>query len=172
MMTMIPPSPPCFDSRAASPVDTTISVTSKSSCSSSEDLYTPPPSPPLKKRKVPMEWYPGTIDLFLQQQARSADLYSYKDDNERPYKCQVDGCDKAYKNANGLKYHKAHGHCHEKQQDESELIAKKPYRCSIGICNKRYKNLNGLKYHIEHTHLAKLRQHYHHPHHLSSTIHS
>ncbi|KAI7861189.1 hypothetical protein BDC45DRAFT_493755 [Circinella umbellata] len=153
--------PTPFDSRGSSPIDTT-------SVSSSEDLYTPPPSPPLKKRKFSMDWsspYPNNtttsdIELLLQQ-VNSADLfynYEQEDASERPYKCQVDGCDKAYKNANGLKYHKAHGHCHEKQEDENELNAKKPYRCSIGICNKRYKNLNGLKYHIEHSHLAKLRR--------------
>ncbi|KAI8137192.1 hypothetical protein BJV82DRAFT_636498 [Fennellomyces sp. T-0311] len=133
-------------------------VGSPSSSGSSEGLCTPPPSPPLKKRKFPMEWHPGDLELLLQQ-ANSIDPYGcYDDAHERPYKCQVDGCDKAYKNANGLKYHKAHGHCHEKHENESELNARKPYRCSIGICNKRYKNLNGLKYHIEHTHLAKLRQ--------------
>ncbi|KAK9694667.1 Transcriptional regulator of ribosomal biogenesis proteins [Basidiobolus ranarum] len=30
---------------------------------------------------------------------------------EKPYKCPVPGCEKSYKNANGLKYHKLHGHC-------------------------------------------------------------
>ncbi|RKP28113.1 hypothetical protein SYNPS1DRAFT_26302 [Syncephalis pseudoplumigaleata] len=30
---------------------------------------------------------------------------------ERPYRCAVPGCEKSYKNANGLKYHNLHGHC-------------------------------------------------------------
>ncbi|KAI9301183.1 hypothetical protein BJ944DRAFT_243506 [Cunninghamella echinulata] len=75
--------------------------------------------------------------------------YLYAD---KPYKCTVQGCDKAYKNPNGLKYHKEHGHC--SLMEENEIP--KPYQCTIGDCGKRYKNLNGLKYHIEHSHMAAL----------------
>jgi len=32
---------------------------------------------------------------------------------EKPFKCRVIGCDKAYKNQNGLKYHKMHGHTNQ-----------------------------------------------------------
>ncbi|KAI9495178.1 hypothetical protein BDB00DRAFT_815017 [Zychaea mexicana] len=74
---------------------------------------------------------------------------------DKPYKCNVPGCQKAYKNPNGLKYHNQHGHC-DLVSDESENIASKPYQCTIGDCGKRYKNLNGLKYHIEHSHMAAL----------------
>lgn len=74
---------------------------------------------------------------------------------DKPYKCNVPGCQKAYKNPNGLKYHNQHGHC-DLITDESENIASKPYQCTIGDCGKRYKNLNGLKYHIEHSHMAAL----------------
>lgn len=74
---------------------------------------------------------------------------------DKPYKCPVGGCDKAYKNPNGLKYHNQHGHCNM-TADDSESIASKPYQCTIGECGKRYKNLNGLKYHIEHSHMAAL----------------
>ncbi|ORY96492.1 hypothetical protein BCR43DRAFT_491791 [Syncephalastrum racemosum] len=74
---------------------------------------------------------------------------------DKPYKCNVPGCQKAYKNPNGLKYHNQHGHC-DLISDESENIASKPYQCTIGDCGKRYKNLNGLKYHIEHSHMAAL----------------
>ncbi|SAL96590.1 hypothetical protein [Absidia glauca] len=76
---------------------------------------------------------------------------------DKPYKCPVQGCDKAYKNPNGLKYHNEHGHCNL-VTDESENVASKPYQCTIGDCNRRYKNLNGLKYHIEHSHVAALNQ--------------
>lgn len=31
----------------------------------------------------------------------------------RPYKCPAPGCDKAYKQMNGLKYHRLHGHCNQ-----------------------------------------------------------
>ncbi|KAI8638550.1 hypothetical protein BD408DRAFT_393837 [Parasitella parasitica] len=76
---------------------------------------------------------------------------------DKPYKCPVSGCDKAYKNPNGLKYHNQHGHCNL-LDDDSDSIASKPYQCTIGECGKRYKNLNGLKYHIEHSHMAALNQ--------------
>jgi hypothetical protein len=75
--------------------------------------------------------------------------------NDKPYKCPIGGCDKAYKNPNGLKYHNQHGHCNM-TADDNESIASKPYQCTIGDCGKRYKNLNGLKYHIEHSHMAAL----------------
>lgn len=74
---------------------------------------------------------------------------------DKPYKCPVSGCDKAYKNPNGLKYHNQHGHCNMGNED-IDGIASKPYQCTIGDCGKRYKNLNGLKYHIEHSHMAAL----------------
>ncbi|CAO3694758.1 hypothetical protein G6F70_002308 [Rhizopus microsporus] len=76
---------------------------------------------------------------------------------DKPYKCPVAGCDKAYKNPNGLKYHNQHGHCNL-INDDSENLASKPYQCTIGDCGKRYKNLNGLKYHIEHSHMVALNQ--------------
>ena len=76
---------------------------------------------------------------------------------DKPYKCPVSSCDKAYKNPNGLKYHNQHGHCNL-LNDDNDSIASKPYQCTIGDCGKRYKNLNGLKYHIEHSHMAALNQ--------------
>jgi transcription factor SFP1 len=86
---------------------------------------------------------------------------------EKKYRCPVIGCEKAYKNQNGLKYHKAHGHRNQKLiQNEDGTFSivdpvtsvpypgtvgmekEKPYRCEV--CGKRYKNLNGLKYHRQH----------------------
>lgn len=85
-------------------------------------------------------------------------LVFHSDSNaDKPYKCSVKGCDKAYKNPNGLKYHNQHGHCNLLNEDDESLISK-PYQCTIGECGKRYKNLNGLKYHIEHSHMAALNQ--------------
>ncbi|KAL0094576.1 C2H2-type zinc finger transcription factor [Phycomyces blakesleeanus] len=72
---------------------------------------------------------------------------------EKPYKCNASACGKAYKNANGLKYHKLHGHCIEKLENRLDHIAERPYGCTVGRCTKRYKNMNGLKYHILHTHI-------------------
>ncbi|ORX96372.1 hypothetical protein K493DRAFT_350881 [Basidiobolus meristosporus CBS 931.73] len=74
---------------------------------------------------------------------------------EKPYKCPVPGCEKSYKNANGLKYHKLHGHC---SNGDGSKPTVKPYKCSYPDCGKSYKNLNGLKYHIEHTHVLTLDQ--------------
>ncbi|CAM0138264.1 Transcription factor sfp1 [Umbelopsis sp. WA50703] len=75
---------------------------------------------------------------------------------DKPYKCPVPGCDKAYKNPNGLKYHNQHGHCNLVSSEDGDRFSSKPYQCTIGECGKRYKNLNGLKYHIEHSHMAAL----------------
>lgn len=71
---------------------------------------------------------------------------------DKPYRCSVDGCDKAYKNPNGLKYHHQHGHCSVPGSNEDDKSNVKPYRCTFLDCGKCYKNLNGLKYHIEHSH--------------------
>ncbi|KAF9204934.1 hypothetical protein BGZ49_004673 [Haplosporangium sp. Z 27] len=71
---------------------------------------------------------------------------------DKPYRCQVSGCDKAYKNPNGLKYHNQHGHCSASGLADTEGPESKPYMCTFMDCGKRYKNLNGLKYHIEHSH--------------------
>ncbi|KAF2033174.1 hypothetical protein EK21DRAFT_98468 [Setomelanomma holmii] len=85
----------------------------------------------------------------------------------KPFRCPVIGCEKAYKNQNGLKYHKQHGHQNQqlKENDDGSfsivdpltsipypgtvgMEKEKPYRCEV--CGKRYKNLNGLKYHRSH----------------------
>ncbi|KAF9126062.1 Transcriptional regulator of ribosomal biogenesis proteins [Mortierella sp. 14UC] len=81
---------------------------------------------------------------------------------DKPYRCSVLGCDKAYKNPNGLKYHNLHGHCSTGGMCETDSPETKPYVCTFLECGKRYKNLNGLKYHIEHSHpnlTAALRAH-------------
>ncbi|KAJ3019029.1 hypothetical protein HKX48_002464 [Thoreauomyces humboldtii] len=76
--------------------------------------------------------------------------------DDRPYKCKVAGCAKAYKNPGGLKYHMQHGHCEDTGDPEMNNIIHKPYQCTVPECGKRYKNLNGLKYHIEHAHISLL----------------
>ncbi|KAI9677165.1 MAG: Transcriptional regulator of ribosomal biogenesis proteins [Trizodia sp. TS-e1964] len=89
-------------------------------------------------------------------------------EESKPFKCPVIGCEKAYKNQNGLKYHKSHGHMNQQLHENSDgsysivnpetsvpypgtlgMEKEKPYRCDV--CGKRYKNLNGLKYHKAHT---------------------
>ncbi|KAI5948997.1 SFP1 [Candida theae] len=104
-------------------------------------------------------------DVYIDDPARH--LYMMEEEN-KPFKCPVIGCDKTYKNQNGLKYHRAHGHQGQSLRenpdgtisiidpesntpylDNSALEKDKPYRCEV--CGKRYKNLNGLKYHRGHT---------------------
>ncbi|KAK9416488.1 hypothetical protein SUNI508_01905 [Seiridium unicorne] len=89
-------------------------------------------------------------------------------EEDKPFKCPVIGCEKAYKNQNGLKYHKQHGHqtqqLHENGDGTFSIVnpetsqpfpgemgmeKEKPHKCEY--CNKRYKNLNGLKYHKQHS---------------------
>ncbi|KAK2743779.1 Transcriptional regulator of ribosomal biogenesis protein [Myotisia sp. PD_48] len=90
------------------------------------------------------------------------------EDEPKPFRCPVIGCEKAYKNQNGLKYHKSHGHNNQQLHDNADgtysivdpetsapypgtlgMEKEKPYRCEV--CGKRYKNLNGLKYHRAHS---------------------
>lgn len=98
----------------------------------------------------------------------SRQLYMVDRTENKPYKCPVIGCEKMYKNQNGLKYHRAHGHqnqqLHQNPDGTVSIIdplsntpypdgmgmeKDKPYQCEI--CGKRYKNLNGLKYHRAHS---------------------
>ncbi|KAI9806518.1 MAG: Transcriptional regulator of ribosomal biogenesis proteins [Piccolia ochrophora] len=86
----------------------------------------------------------------------------------KPFRCPVIGCEKAYKNQNGLKYHKTHGHTNQQLHENADgtfsivnpetsvpypgtlgMEKEKPYQCET--CGKRYKNLNGLKYHKAHS---------------------
>lgn len=84
-------------------------------------------------------------------------------EEHKPFKCPVIGCEKAYKNQNGLKYHKTHGHqtqqLHENGDGTFSIVnpeTSAPYPGTLGMekekpfscetCGKRYKNLNGLKY--------------------------
>lgn len=95
-------------------------------------------------------------------------LYVIEQKDERPFQCPVLGCTKTYKNQNGLKYHRLHGHQNQTLRENSDgtlsvinpdsdspypngmaFEKDKPYRCEV--CGKRYKNLNGLKYHRGHT---------------------
>jgi len=67
----------------------------------------------------------------------------------KPFRCPKPGCSKAYKQANGLKYHLTHGQCNFAPLDPNsdEL---KPYICQAG-CGKRFKNMSGLRYHYLHS---------------------
>ncbi|OZJ07019.1 hypothetical protein BZG36_00012 [Bifiguratus adelaidae] len=89
--------------------------------------------------------------------AQAGNLLSLTNTNaDKPYKCPVPGCDKAYKNPNGLKYHNQHGHCNAHASLDGDKTAQKPFGCPVPECGKRYKNLNGLKYHLDHSHMPVL----------------
>ncbi len=96
-------------------------------------LEVPPKAAPMEE--VPAQ-SPGSLD-------DEKTLIDEKDD--RPYKCKIPGCNKAYKNPGGLKYHMHHGHCEDTGDPEMNNIIHKPYQCTVLECGKRYKNLNGLK---------------------------
>ncbi|KAJ2877441.1 Transcriptional regulator of ribosomal biogenesis proteins, partial [Coemansia asiatica] len=86
--------------------------------------------------------------------AAAAKAHGLMPRDDKPYRCPVPSCDKAYKNPNGLKYHNLHGHCH--LAEEVRANSSKPYRCRVPECYKAYKNLNGLKYHVQHAHCAMI----------------
>ncbi|KAI3629796.1 hypothetical protein MIR68_011231 [Amoeboaphelidium protococcarum] len=73
----------------------------------------------------------------------------------KKFDCLVPGCDKVYRNQNGLKYHIMHSHT-QKERQLVEMLqkaikedpAEKPYACHVEGCDKRYRNTNGLKYHL------------------------
>ncbi|BGP13026.1 hypothetical protein JCM10213v2_000945 [Rhodosporidiobolus nylandii] len=77
----------------------------------------------------------------------------YTPPSEKPFKCTVPGCDKAYKQQNGLKYHRLHGHCgaNAMKGGDDPRSEGKPYVCHVASCGKRYKNMNGLRYHYQHS---------------------
>ena len=52
----------------------------------------------------------------------------------RPYKCPAPGCDKAYKQMNGLKYHRLHGHCNQNlRNSNSDLVSGKAPEQSVDV---------------------------------------
>ncbi|CAK7274305.1 Transcriptional regulator of ribosomal bioproteinsis proteins [Sporothrix epigloea] len=108
---------------------------------------------------------PGTGTSALLQQMSAAFMLP---EEPKPFRCPVIGCEKAYKNQNGLKYHKAHGHATQQLHENGDgtfsivnpetsvpypgtmgMEKEKPFKCDY--CGKRYKNLNGLKYHKQHS---------------------
>ncbi|WWC61756.1 uncharacterized protein I303_104341 [Kwoniella dejecticola CBS 10117] len=76
--------------------------------------------------------------------------------SHRPWRCPNPGCNKAYKQSNGLKYHQMKGQCDFAIHDAVDLglsveeaeERNRPFVCAVGAgCNKRYRQMNGLKYH-------------------------
>ncbi|KAL2180258.1 uncharacterized protein P884DRAFT_296950 [Thermothelomyces heterothallicus CBS 202.75] len=109
---------------------------------------------------------PGTDPALILQQMTA--LMMPPAEEHKPFRCPVIGCEKAYKNQNGLKYHKTHGHSTQQLHENGDgtfsivnpetstpypgtlgMEKEKPFKCEV--CGKRYKNLNGLKYHKQHS---------------------
>lgn len=75
----------------------------------------------------------------------------------RPFRCPQPGCQKSYKQSNGLKYHMSKGQCNFEVRDavewggltqEEAEEKSRPFVCAAGEgCAKRYRQMNGLKYH-------------------------
>jgi hypothetical protein len=102
---------------------------------------------PQTRPSYPVEYDGATFDDNVEPEAEEEDR-----NTEKPYVCPVAGCDKSYKNPNGLKYHAMHGHCGA--NGVTNRVAEKPHKCPVAGCGKRYKNPNGLKYHITHAHVG------------------
>lgn len=75
---------------------------------------------------------------------------------QKIFKCPTPGCQKSYKQQNGLKYHLKVGQCNFEVRDavenglsEAEAEEKsRPFVCQVGGgCTKRYRQMNGLRYH-------------------------
>ncbi|KAI1179110.1 hypothetical protein F4777DRAFT_586327 [Nemania sp. FL0916] len=112
----------------------------------------------------------------LQRAIANPETFQMPPEEDKPYKCPVRGCEKAYKNQNGLKYHKHHGHQNQQlhhNEDgtfsilnpetatpypgETGMEKEKPHKCEY--CHKRYKNQNGLKYHKQHSSACEIQAH-------------
>ncbi|EIW70777.1 hypothetical protein TREMEDRAFT_71381 [Tremella mesenterica DSM 1558] len=75
---------------------------------------------------------------------------------DKPWRCPNPGCNKSYRQSNGLKYHREKGQCDFAIHDAVDLgltfeeaeRRNKPFVCAVGNgCTKRYRQMNGLKYH-------------------------
>lgn len=141
-----------------SPFDATPSTLNASQLKSSRlSIFNTKSLFPNSKQGPTNEIYAQPLNQEALEKKMQAEIFSFADEkserDDKPYKCNYPGCDKAYKNANGLKYHNAHGHCDENQDSlDIHVRMMKPYVCNFESCYKRYKNLNGLKYHIEKAH--------------------
>ncbi|KAK0618025.1 hypothetical protein B0T17DRAFT_496089 [Bombardia bombarda] len=121
----------------------------------------------LQSMNLDLSQLPAGTDPALLLQQMSA-LMIPPSEEHKPFRCPVIGCEKAYKNQNGLKYHKTHGHSTQQLHENGDgtfsivnpetsapypgtlgMEKEKPFKCEV--CGKRYKNLNGLKYHKQHS---------------------
>ncbi|GJJ73980.1 transcription factor SFP1 [Entomortierella parvispora] len=104
-------------------------------------LSVPATTSDVTHRNSPSPYVTAAVDLMRQRE----EVFSILEDmtkpppnsssENKPYRCSVLGCDKAYKNPNGLKYHNLHGHCSNGLNDQ-EGPESKPYVCTFLECGK------------------------------------
>lgn len=75
--------------------------------------------PPAKREKTSAVTNASTIALENALRTGAANI-------DKPYKCPAPGCDKAYKQMNGLKYHRLHGHCNQNNLPITAQAAAQP----------------------------------------------
>lgn len=73
-------------------------------------------------------------------------------EGKKRFLCTVPGCEKKYKNINGIKYHVKNGH---NKKDGLNNEVKKRYTCH---CGKAYKSQSGLRHHQTTQHTSKVNQ--------------
>lgn len=127
-------------SATPSPLNTPASSRTGSPTLSPAPFFDAPPPPPPAPPHAPLPLHP--------HRAPRAPLTLAK-----PFRCPKPGCNKSYKQQNGLKYHLSHGQCNFAPRDpEVEKLSEaerdkrlRPFVCKVGAeCNRRYKNMNGL----------------------------
>lgn len=72
-------------------------------------------APPAKREK--------TASMSNANTALESSLANPSAMGDRPYKCTSPGCDKAYKQMNGLKYHRLHGQCNQNNLPPQQQIS-------------------------------------------------
>lgn len=65
-------------------------------------------------------------------------------EDSRRFWCRVAGCDKTYKTAGGLKFHKGRHHSKEETPESRKR--------DLSDCDKSYQSVGGPKYHVQHHH--------------------
>ncbi|ODN79750.1 hypothetical protein L202_03663 [Cryptococcus amylolentus CBS 6039] len=108
--------------------------------------------PAIKPAGTPTSAAPTTQNKGIEAALPQPSLFS----SHKPWRCPNPGCNKAYKQSNGLKYHQQKGQCDFAIHDAVDLgltleeaeERNRPFVCAVGAgCTKRYRQMNGLKYH-------------------------
>ncbi|KZW02669.1 hypothetical protein EXIGLDRAFT_665230 [Exidia glandulosa HHB12029] len=118
-----------------------------------------------------------SAELLAHKKEVHADEEDGLGDDVKIYRCALPGCNKAWKNINGLQYHLQVSRAHfqiavnrakqsvsadhpgpgperqgEEAQAQVELKPQKQHRCPHDGCPNSYKQLSGLRYHLTHGH--------------------